>query len=366
MHPWTLRGAAFFLSFLTPSLVAADRAAPSAQPPAGLAAAQVPQLVMMGFDDNPDVEPMTWLVDFLEGKRNPAGAGAAGTFDGGAVRAIFYSNGKHWNDAALVAIHRRAHATGHEIGNHTQNHHHGRGFDAATWAKEIADCDRTFVDAGIPADALGGFRTPFLEYNAATFAALAASPRLYDTSIEEGNQPGQDGTNFLWPYTLDEGSPGNAAQFADRPAYLVGRHAGFWEIPLHVFLVPPDELCAQYGAKPGLRTRMQAHIKAKWGWNWNPAAGKITGLDWNVFEAAGCDGPEFLAILKYTLDLRLAGNRAPFMVGGHTALYPADKPDRRKALEEFVAYALSKPEVRFVTGRQLLEWLRRPTAVSRP
>ena len=48
------------------------------------------------------------------------------------------------------------------------------------------------------------------------------------------------------------------------------------------------------------------------------------------------------------------------MVGGHTALYPADKPDRRRALEEFVAYALTKPEVRFVTGKQLIDGLRAP------
>jgi hypothetical protein len=67
---------------------------------------------------------------------------------------------------------------------------------------------------------------------------------------------------------------------------------------------------------------------------------------------------EFLAILKYTLDLRLEGNRAPFMVGGHTALYPAIDPGRRRAIEEFIDYALSKPEVRFVTPLQLIGWMR--------
>ena len=32
---------------------------------------------------------------------------------------------------------------------------------------------------------------------------------------------------------------------------------------------------------------------------------------------------------------------------------------RRQAMEEFIAYALSKPDVRFVTGSPLLEWLRK-------
>ncbi len=94
------------------------------------------------------------------------------------------------------------------------------------------------------------------------------------------------------------------------------------------------------------------------------AEGKITGLDWNVLEGARVDGDDLLAILKHTLDLRLKGNRAPFMVGGHTALYPPARPDRRRALEEFLAYALAKPEVRIVTATQLIPWLEQPVALS--
>ena len=112
-----------------------------------------------------------------------------------------------------------------------------------------------------------------------------------------------------------------------------------------------------------LRARIGAALKVSYGSGSGEPTDKISGLDWNVLEAAKCDGAEFLAILKYTLDLRLAGNRAPFMVGGHTALYPRNKPDRRKAIEDFIAYALTKPEVRFVTGKQLVDWLRAPQAL---
>ena len=124
--------------------------------------------------------------------------------------------------------------------------------------------------------------------------------------------------------------------------------------------MPDDAECTRQGVAPGLRARIGAALKAAYGSGSGEPVDKITGLDWNVLEAAKCTGPEFLAILKHTLDLRLAGNRAPFMVGGHTELYPLDKPDRRKAIEDFVAYALSKPEVRFVTGPQLIGWLRAP------
>ena len=339
---------------------AADRLAPAAQPPAGLAPAQVPQFVLLGFDDNPVGERVDWVVKHLDAKRNPAGAGKAATFDGAPVRTIFFSNGRYWKDASTVAAHQRALAAGHEIANHTQNHEHGRQFTAEQWRKEMTACDDTFAAAGIPVKSLVGFRTPFLEYNAQTFAALAASGRLYDSSIEEGDQPGEDGTNFLWTYTLDEGSPGNAADYKAGDPRRVGHHPGLWEIPLHVFMVPADADCARYGATPGLRSRIGKNLKESYGAGTGEPTDKITGLDWNVFEAAKCDGPEFLAILKYTLDLRLAGNRAPFMIGGHTELYPLNKPDRRKAVEDFVAYALSKPEVRFVTGPQLIGWLRAP------
>lgn len=342
------------MPLLTP-LAAADFLAPSPRPPGGLAVERVPQFVLLGFDDNPDAAAMTWFVDFLRDQRNA---------DGTPVRAIFFSNGKYWNDRALIAIHHRALSEGHEIANHTQNHEHGGAFTVAQWRTEMARCEATFDETGIPAAGVIGFRTPFLEYNAATFDALVAEGQVYDSSLEEGDQPGQDGTNFLWPYTLDAGSPGNAAAHPPGSPKHVGKHPGLWEIPIHVFMIPADEACARYGIAPGLRARIGANLKVAYGGGSGEPTDRITGLDWNVLEAAKCDGPEFLAILKHTLDLRLAGNRAPFMVGGHTALYPANKPDRRQAMEDFIAYALTKPEVRFVTGKQLLAWLRTPQPLA--
>ena len=205
---------------------AADHLAPSALPPAGLQPAQVPQFVLLGFDDNPVGERVDWVVNHLDPKRNPAGAGQAATFDGAPVRMIFFSNGRHWKDAATVAAHQRALAAGHEIANHTQNHEHGRQFTVEQWTKEMTTCDDTFAADGIPVKSLVGFRTPFLEYNAQTFVALAAGGRLYDSSIEEGAEPSQDGTNFFWTYTLDDGSPGNAASFDAGDTRRVGRHPG--------------------------------------------------------------------------------------------------------------------------------------------
>lgn len=346
--------------------LSADQLAPSPAPPGGLSPAEVPQFVMIGFDDNPAVEPMQWILDHALNLRNPAGGADAATFDGSPVRFAFYSNGTYLDDSPeLRTVHYQAWLAGHEMTNHTHHHYHGGEFTPEQWVEEMELCRLSLVACGIPNEAQRGFRTPFLEYNDATFAAARQLGFLYDTSIEEGYQPDQDGTNFLWPYTLDHGSPGNQATTQPGDLKRVQNHPGLWEIPLHVFLVPPDDRAAEYGIEPGLADRMAAYIAANGGWEWSAETRKISGLDWNVMEAAGRDGPEFLAILKHTLDLRLASNRAPLMVGAHTALFPADKPDRREALEAFIAYALEHPEVRIVTPIQLIKWLRDPVALGR-
>lgn len=334
-----------------------DRMDPSQLPPAGLAVESVPQFIVLTFDDNPDIEPMSWMMDVARDRKNP---------DGSAIGVTFFSNGHHLDaDPELVKLHQKAFREGHIIANHTQNHHHGSEFSADEWKQEMQLCTEAFVRAGIPASAISGFRTPFLEYNAATFAALEGKGFLFDSSLEEGYQDDMDGTNYLWPYTLHNGSPGNAATTSSEGKELVGSHPGLWELAVHVLIVPPDAACRDYGAEPGLRQRIRTNILKESDWDWSTESGKITGYDWNLLEMAMLSGEDFLAILKYSLDQHLKGNRAPFVFGGHTALYPLSKPDRRKALAGFMDYALSHPQVRFVTPLQMIEWMRNPVALDK-
>lgn len=364
-RPFALGAAAAALAMTSPAFAAVS-VEPSAQPPASLAPADVPQFVMLGFDDNPDVAPMEWILRFLAARQNPAGAGQAETHDGAPLRVSFYTNGKYLDASpALQALHRDASAAGHEIANHTQNHEHGAESPLAAWRSEIGACEDAFARSEIPVPPRRGFRTPFLEHATATFEALAALGFAYDTSLEEGYQPEMDGTNFLWPYTLDAGSPGNAWLAAAGRKNPVGRHRGLWEIPVHAMLVPPDAACARYGVRAGLRARVADAILRNQQADWPVEAGKITGFDWNLWESAELSGDEVLALLKHTLDLRLKGNRAPLMVGAHTALYPADRPERRHALEAFIDHALRQPDVRIVPALSLVEWMEKPTALRR-
>jgi len=217
---------------------------------------------------------------------------------------------------------------------------------------------------GAAPDALFGFRAPYLEYNDAAMAALPAAGLWYDASIEEGWQEEQDGTNYNWPFTLDGGSPGHDVLVEWGLKEPLGSHPGVWSMPAYPLIAPPDDACAEYGIAPGLRAKLKA--LADW---FDEASGKITGFDYNLWVLFEMTGPEYLAVLEYTLDQRLAGNRAPLLIGAHTDYYSskytappnATLEERQAAMEGFLDYALAKPEVRVRPYKAILDWVRNPS-----
>jgi peptidoglycan/xylan/chitin deacetylase (PgdA/CDA1 family) len=352
-------------------------------PPAGLAPGQVPLFVQFGFDDNAisgqDGSGTTGGVRFVrelfEGKRNPAGSGFDRTYDGTPARFSMYFVTRHlerpeidkteyvrqaWKDVADA---------GHEVGLHTHNHPHGRTLQTDQWLAEINTCRLWLTtpeasDAaaggitgmGIDPEKIVGFRTPYLEHGRPLFPALRAAGISYDCSIEEGYEPQFHAGNFYWPYRVTPGYGGPLA--AERE---------LWEIPVYALVVPPDDQAARYGIAPGLRDRMHATRDY-----FQPADGKITGFDWNLWVEFGLKPAEVVAIFKYSLNQRLAGNRAPLTFGAHSDLYSEQYPEtlpnttaeeRRQALREILDYALSKPEVRVVSAQQILDWVRNPAAL---
>ncbi len=375
-----------------------DKRDPSNMPPNGLAVAKVPQFISFGFDDNgfsgwknsKSQNGISFTLELAKNKNNPKGKGNPKTFDGAKLHFSYYIAGVYIGAEQAespVFIRKAMHevlSCGNEIGNHTYSHEHGTNFSLARWQADIDECTRRLIkpfDAaedpenpdilkgiGDSANTIFGFRTPFLEYSDTLFTAIKNMGFWYDCSIEEGWQKDQDGTNYLWPYTLDNGSPGNVKTTQDSASPLIGKHSGLWELPCYAVIVPPDNKCTEYGTVPGLRAKL-AKVKKYC----DTADGKITGLDWNLWVDFQMSKPEFLATLKYTLDLRLAGNRCPMMIGVHSDIYSDSYPDtianatpkeRREALQEFIAYALSKPQVRFATNKQILDWLRNPAAME--
>jgi len=370
-------------------------ARPSAVPPAGLSPQQVPLFVSFGSDDNGysgmegsgAAGGLHFLTGLFAGRLNPGGTGNAGTFDGAPVHYSFYVNTQYLTpnpDASAYGqgaredpvwvrrAWREALEAGHEIGVHTHSHPHGREFTVGQWEDEMRRCteilERPYAveevagspsGLGVVRGELLGFRTPFLEYADSTLAAVRTQGFAYDCSLEEGTQEDQDGRNFVWPYRLDHGSPGNPA---------IGPHPGVWEIPVYVFIVPPDEACERLGVAPGLRDA----LKARQGY-FDTAAGKISGMDWNLWCEFGMSPAEFLATIRYTVELRLSGNRAPLAIGLHSELYSdrqtsgecaATPAERRATLERLVTYLHEQDAVRIVSARELLGWLQHPVPLG--
>jgi hypothetical protein len=373
----------------------------TADPPGGLRPQQVPQFICFGTDDNgySGLEGsggsggLHFLSELFAAHKNPAGSGNLRTFDGASWHYSFYVNtfyitladqglspygaiGKEENPVFVKRAWKEALENGHEIGVHTHSHFHGREFSVGQWQEEMRRCIDTLT---LPYDAaetpekpnplsglnvvrgeLFGFRTPFLEYNDNTIQAVRSLGFLYDCSLEEGLQPACDGRNFLWPYRLDWGSPGNPQ--------TIGKHPGLWEIPVYVFIVPPDNECERYGIPPGLRAKLKKIQDY-----FDPESGKISGMDWNLWYEFFMTPAEFLATLKYTLDLRLTGNRCPLTIGLHSEIYsdkynssasPVTVAEKQRALREFLKYVNQLPQVRVVNNRELLAWLLQPEPLA--
>ncbi|MGA7615707.1 MAG: polysaccharide deacetylase family protein, partial [Thermoanaerobaculia bacterium] len=335
----------------------------------------VPQFVQFGFDDNSisgaegsgTTGGIRFVQELFAGKKNPEGQGRARTFDGAPARTSLYVVTRYIaapdiDSPRFVRAAWRAMAdAGHEIALHTHTHPHGAELSTAAWRNEIETCRRwlTTGPESDPASGLGldvaeivGFRTPYLEHGKPLFPALRDAGISYDCSIEEGFDPQFDAQNFYWPYAIDPSYGGRSS-----------REDVLWEIPVYALIVPPDAECARYGVEPGLRDRLHAVRDY-----FNPADGKITGFDWNLWVEFGMKPEEVVATFRYTLDQRLHGNRAPLTFGAHSDLYSEQYPEtlpttaeqRREALLRIVDDALSRPEVRVVSARQLLDWIRDP------
>ena len=116
-------------------------------------------------------------------------------------------------------------------------------------------------------------------------------------------------TSFNWPYTLDGGSPGHEILVEWGSKEPINPHPGLWEMPAYPVVVPPDSAAAEYGIPVGLRAKLQS--VQSW---FDTDSGKITGFDYNLWVSFNMTKEEVVATLKYTLDQRLEGNRAPLLV----------------------------------------------------
>jgi hypothetical protein len=279
-------------------------------------------------------------------------------------------------------------ANGHEIGNHTIDHMEtnsplpksffdgwgGDGWDATgsdtmPWGEVISEAAQFGQRVGISAQSMGwkydagqmisrrawnglvklgeqqldqylgvsvakgnlhAFRAPRLETDAGEFFALKDLHYEYDCGLEEGYSETIDGTNFLWPYTTDNGSVNAYIQKAnDEHVYLDSMPSGVWEIPSNCMIVPkalrPTIFSKYHQISAGAGddwTKTPATVaQDSIEWCSGAGGGKITGFDFNLFILYGLTKDEFIQTMVYNLKQRLAGGKAPLHYGCHTDYY---------------------------------------------
>ncbi len=235
----------------------------------------------------------------------------------------------------------KAHSMGHEIANHTHDHDEAllNGVSQDKWYEEMKTCHDWIVNnMGIPAEDIWGFRTPFLCQTATSFAAMDQIKFLYDCSIT--HEPKDYDRIFIWPYTLDNGvGPGGSGNF--------GNHPGMWEIPVYNAALDPS------------------------------GYPHMCGMDFSIWPRMLTKN-DMVNVLKWSLDMRpgTGKNRAPMTVGMHPDLYspsndeqlvtswPVKLEDRKQSIVEFIDYALTKQFVRFVSAKQLIQWMRKPVGLD--
>jgi hypothetical protein len=254
-------------------------------------------------------------------------------------------------------------------------------FSVQEWIDEIGGARSALIgDGGLGAASsdIVGHRAPFLAYSDAMFEAISQLGLTYDSSIPNCFGAGEDGRNCSWPHTLHEASRDALTMEKTYQWAPVGAHPNIWEVSPTTLVVPDDSLSSKYGFTRGLRARIEG-VRQRQGTLpyptvYDAATGRVSGLDYSLLVDLMVTPGEMLAIYKYTLDLHLAGNRAPLVVLSHAFLYAYEdeanaqntatldvQRERWEAFTAFVRYANSKSEVRLRPVNEIVEWMQHPT-----
>ena len=122
--------------------------------PGGLKAKQVPQIVMITFDDA--INDLNWEIYeeiFNSGRKNPNGCPPLGTF--------YVSH--EWTDYGQV---QTLYSRGHEMASHGVTHSFGEKFSKGQWMKEMqGQREILHLYGGVKLEDIRGMRAPFLQVN---------------------------------------------------------------------------------------------------------------------------------------------------------------------------------------------------------
>lgn len=292
--------------------------------PGGLDATQVPQIVMLTFDDH--INPSNF--DYYRRLGLVTGDGYSDTMtnpNGCPARATFFVS----DDYTVLDMVKALADHGNEIASHTFTHGHPEHehWNTSTWAEQVQGMRRKLAQGmGRPLYEVRGMRSPYLELNGEVqFAMLQSFGFLYDSSMNGGSFD----TDPIWPFTLHV-PPTHVACDSDHCPH--GSYPRLWEVPLVYHFTPDGKSCPMADA---------------------------CGLG-----GADATKERVLQYLWFNFNRSYLHNRAPYMICLHATWFGQTR-ESLEALEEFLHVLGGMHDVWRVTMTQMLDWVRHPLPVWR-
>ncbi|XP_066912861.1 chitin deacetylase 7-like [Clytia hemisphaerica] len=283
------------------------------QPPKGLSAKQVPQMILISYEDGVNSINHELYKELFDGKKNPNGC---------PIKATFFVTDTN-NDYKLTKdLYNRGHEIGVNTLTHTAPESYWKGLAYDTLVREVVNMRSKLQENGI--NNVKGFRNPFLQTSGDTlYAVLKDYGFEYDSSL--ATHFGQ----LWWPFTLDYSTEMKECRKKD--ACPLNSYPGLWEIPKIPFR---DNIvsCTAYDQCYRFDNNKEA-----------------------VFE--------FLLnnFVRHYNQLR-----APYPLFGHSDwMTGIHNVYRKEGLKAFIQNMLSKNDVYFVTLSQAVEWMKNPTTLDK-
>lgn len=283
--------------------------------PGDLERSQVPQMVVVTFDDAVNTENWELYTQelFTDEHKNPNGC---------PIRATFYLSHQYTNYQQV----QRLWNDGHEVAVHSITHRGpedwwSRNATIEDWFDEmVGQANIINHFAGVRMEDIRGMRVPFLRVGwNRQFLMMQEFGFRYDASMVA---PFSDPP--LWPYTLDHRPPHKclgAKQRCPSRAY-----PGIWEMPLNQVTIE-GYTCAMVDSCP-------PHLS----------------------------GEDVYRMLTSNFKRHYNANRAPYGLYFHTTWFK--RPEYLAAFKKFLNDMGKMQDVWFVTNWQAIQWMREPTPLS--
>jgi len=284
------------------------------QIPGGLDPSEVPQMLVITFDDAVNDENWKLYQDqlFPPKYKNPNGCPIHGTF---------YVSHQYTNYAMVQKLWNK----GHEIAVHSITHRGpeewwGQNATIEDWFDEMvgqANIINRF--GGVDMEDIRGLRVPYLSVGwNRQFLMMREFGFVYDSSI-----PAPVSKIPLWPYTLDYKIPHKCIGNRLCPSRSF---PGIWEMPLNQ-LIMEDFSCAMVDSCPPYFT-----------------------------------SDETYEMFMDNFRRHHESNRAPLGLYFHTLWFK--KKANRKAFRQFLDEMVKRPDVYIVSNWEVIQWMKDPTPLS--